>query len=72
MALISLQQAQLAFGHVPLLDHADFALEVGERVGLIRFGSRVDVYLPQGTEPRPRRHQPGRPLASTTSSPCAA
>ncbi|MGC4367879.1 ATP-binding cassette domain-containing protein [Hydrogenophaga sp. R2] len=35
MALISLQQAQLAFGHVPLLDHADFALEVGERVGLI-------------------------------------
>jgi phosphatidylserine decarboxylase len=25
---------------------------VGERVGLIRFGSRVDVYLPQGTAPR--------------------
>ncbi|MBN9787375.1 phosphatidylserine decarboxylase family protein [Pseudonocardia sp. TMWB2A] len=24
----------------------------GERVGLIRFGSRVDVYLPEGTEPR--------------------
>ena len=24
----------------------------GQRVGLIRFGSRVDVYLPQGTEPR--------------------
>ena len=35
MALISLLNAQLAFGHVPLLDHADFALEGTERVGLI-------------------------------------
>jgi ABC transport system ATP-binding/permease protein len=35
MALITLSNAQLAFGHVPLLDHADFALESGERVGLI-------------------------------------
>ena len=26
--------------------------EAGERVGLIRFGSRVDVYLPAGTGPR--------------------
>ncbi|WP_407562157.1 phosphatidylserine decarboxylase [Streptomyces sp. 184] len=26
-------------------------VEQGERVGLIRFGSRVDVYLPQGVEP---------------------
>ncbi len=25
---------------------------VGQRVGLIRFGSRVDVYLPAGTEPK--------------------
>lgn len=25
---------------------------VGQRVGLIRFGSRVDVYLPVGTEPK--------------------
>jgi phosphatidylserine decarboxylase len=25
---------------------------VGQRVGLIRFGSRVDVYLPAGTEPQ--------------------
>ena len=24
----------------------------GQRIGLIRFGSRVDVYLPEGTEPR--------------------
>jgi ATP-binding cassette subfamily F protein uup len=35
MALITLADAQLAFGHVPLLDHADFSLEPGERIGLI-------------------------------------
>ncbi|MBT9554131.1 MAG: ATP-binding cassette domain-containing protein [Hydrogenophaga sp.] len=35
MALITLQNAQLAFGHVALLDHTDFALESQERVGLI-------------------------------------
>jgi phosphatidylserine decarboxylase len=27
-------------------------VEAGQRVGLIRFGSRVDVYLPSGTAPR--------------------
>lgn len=35
MAVISLSDAQLAFGHVALLDHAEFSLEAGERVGLI-------------------------------------
>ena len=35
MALITFLNAQLAFGHVPLLDHTDFALESNERVGLI-------------------------------------
>ncbi len=35
MAVISLSNAQLAFGHVALLDHAEFSLESGERVGLI-------------------------------------
>ena len=35
MALLTLSDAQLAFGHVPLLDHTDFALESSERVGLI-------------------------------------
>jgi ATP-binding cassette subfamily F protein uup len=35
MALITLSNAQLAFGHVPLLDHTDFSLETGERIGLI-------------------------------------
>ena len=35
MALITLIDAQLAFGHVPLLDHTSFSLETNERVGLI-------------------------------------
>jgi ATP-binding cassette subfamily F protein uup len=35
MALITLLDAQLAFGHVPLLDHADFSLLESERIGLI-------------------------------------
>ncbi|MGE3349287.1 MAG: ATP-binding cassette domain-containing protein [Ramlibacter sp.] len=35
MALITLLNAQLAFGHVALLDHTDFSLEAAERVGLI-------------------------------------
>ena len=35
MALITLLDAQLAYGHVALLDHAGFSLETAERVGLI-------------------------------------
>ena len=35
MALITLLDAQLAFGHVALLDHADFSLESNERIGLL-------------------------------------
>lgn len=35
MALITLLDAQLAFGHAALLDHASFSLETAERVGLI-------------------------------------
>jgi ATP-binding cassette subfamily F protein uup len=35
MAVISLSDAQLAFGHVALLDHTEFSIETGERVGLI-------------------------------------
>ena len=35
MAHITLLNAQLAFGHVALLDHKDFSLEGAERVGLI-------------------------------------
>lgn len=29
----------------------DEAMERGQRFGLIRFGSRLDIYLPEGTEP---------------------
>ena len=35
MAHLVLSNASLAFGHVPLLDHADFQLDPGERVALI-------------------------------------
>ena len=35
MALLSLSNAHLAFGHVALLDNAAFSLEAGERLGLI-------------------------------------
>ena len=35
MALLTLANAHLAYGHVPLLAGADFALEPGERVALI-------------------------------------
>ena len=34
MSVISISNAQLAFGHVALLDNADFSLEAGERIGL--------------------------------------
>ncbi|HYZ48066.1 MAG TPA: phosphatidylserine decarboxylase [Sphingomonas sp.] len=36
---------------VPFVKPGDVVTR-GERVGLIRFGSRVDVYLPAGTSPR--------------------
>ncbi|MDP2821973.1 MAG: ATP-binding cassette domain-containing protein [Sulfuritalea sp.] len=35
MPLLSVSQACLAYGHVSLLDHADFQLDAGERVALI-------------------------------------
>jgi phosphatidylserine decarboxylase len=35
---------------VPFVKPGDM-IAAGQRVGLIRFGSRVDVYLPAGTEP---------------------
>jgi phosphatidylserine decarboxylase len=36
---------------VPFVKTGD-AVTVGTRIGLIRFGSRVDVYLPAGTAPK--------------------
>jgi ATP-binding cassette subfamily F protein uup len=54
MPLVTLDKASLAFGHVALLDHADFQLDEGERVGLIgRNGggksSMMRVLAGQGT-----------------------
>jgi len=54
MPFITLDKACLAFGHVALLDHADFQLDEGERVGLIgRNGggksSMMRVLAAQGT-----------------------
>ena len=54
MPFIILDKACLAFGHVALLDHADFQLDEGERVGLIgRNGggksSMMRVLAAQGT-----------------------
>jgi ABC transport system ATP-binding/permease protein len=46
MALITLSQIQLAFGHVALLDHIDFSLQPLERVGLIgRNGAGKSSFL---------------------------
>ena len=46
MALITLLDASLAYGHVALLDHADFALETSERIGLIgRNGTGKSSFL---------------------------
>ncbi|WP_285710918.1 phosphatidylserine decarboxylase [Erythrobacter oryzae] len=42
---------QLARWIEPFVKPGDI-LAKGQRVGLIRFGSRVDVYLPAGTDPR--------------------
>jgi phosphatidylserine decarboxylase len=36
---------------VPFIKPGDI-IAPGQRIGLIRFGSRVDVYLPAGTEPK--------------------
>lgn len=54
MPFITLDKASLAFGHFALLDHADFQLDEGERVGLIgRNGggksSMMRVLAGQGT-----------------------
>ena len=75
MALLNLQDADLAFGHVALLDKATFALEAGERVGLIgRNGSGKSSLLKilAGLEPPDdgeRRARQGLRLALVTQEP---
>ena len=46
MAVLSVTNAHLAYGHVALLDGAGFALERGERIGLIgRNGTGKSSFL---------------------------
>ena len=49
MAVLSLSNAHLAFGHVALLDNAAFSLEAGERLGLIVDGAcrQAAICLPR-------------------------
>jgi len=45
------QIAGLVARRIVCFAHVGETLSVGERFGLIRFGSRVDVYMPQGARP---------------------
>ncbi len=45
------QIAGLIARRIVCFTHEGASVGAGERIGLIRFGSRVDVYLPEGTRP---------------------
>ena len=46
MPILHLQQARLAFGHLPLFEQADLRIESGERIALIgRNGSGKSTLL---------------------------
>jgi phosphatidylserine decarboxylase len=49
------QIAGLIARRIVFRKHVDDRVERGERVGLIKFGSRVDVFLPEGTRLRAQR-----------------
>ena len=44
--ILNAQGVSKRFGAVPLFDQISFVVSDGDRFGLIRFGSRLDVYLP--------------------------
>ncbi|MFB2551110.1 phosphatidylserine decarboxylase [Ensifer soli] len=47
-----IQIAGLVARRIVCWTHEGATIEAGERFGLIRFGSRLDVFLPEGAEPR--------------------
>ncbi|GAB1581513.1 phosphatidylserine decarboxylase [Phyllobacterium phragmitis] len=51
-AVAVVQIAGLVARRIVCWSKEDNLLAAGERFGLIRFGSRVDIYLPKGAEPR--------------------
>jgi ATP-binding cassette subfamily F protein uup len=75
MAVISLSSAQLAFGHHALLDHAEFSLETGERVGLIgrngtgKSSTAEDYFWPAEARRRLARHAAGPAIAYVEQEP---
>ncbi|MNT33197.1 phosphatidylserine decarboxylase [compost metagenome] len=47
-----MQIAGLVARRIICWKYENASLDAGERFGLIRFGSRLDVFLPEGVEPR--------------------
>jgi phosphatidylserine decarboxylase len=50
-SLIVVQNAGLVARRIVFFEEPRAQIQAGERFGLIRFGSRLDVYLPDGVEP---------------------
>ena len=51
LGLVALIAGLVARRIVPFVKPGDI-VAAGQRIGLIRFGSRVDLYLPAGTSPQ--------------------
>ncbi len=78
MPLLQLSSVSLAYGHVPLLDHADLVIEPGERIGLIgRNGTgKTSLFRIVAGETRPDEGNlfatPGLKIASVPQEPTFA
>src|SRR5262249_60547400 len=49
--IVVVQIAGLIARRIATFAREGASVRAGERIGMIRFGSRVDVYLPEGTRP---------------------